>query len=68
MRDNNTVYLAVWNLGEPGERRIEFDNLIESARISYPKNHSLHYSVDGSYLNVSFTEEYQARFFEIHFK
>lgn len=68
LRVNNTVYLAVWNLGESGERRIELDNLIESASVSYPHKNELQYFVNGSSLNVLFTEEYQARFFEIVFK
>ncbi len=68
LKDHETIYLAVWNLGEIGEKCIDMGGLIESARVGYPQNNTLQYSVDGSHLKVSFTEEYQARFFEIQLK
>ena len=59
------IYLAVWNLGEAGEKQIELGTLIKSAKISYPKTNPLEYFINGSCLQISFTEDYQARFFEI---
>lgn len=68
LQHDNTVYLAVWNLGKIGERVIDCRQNIEKAHIGYPKNNPLPYSTEGSYLKISFTEEYQARFFELLLK
>lgn len=60
------LYLAVWNLD--GEREVSItlpDITPKSARIAFPKNKPLDYSLEGNVLSVSFTEPYQARFFEI---
>lgn len=65
LKDINTIYLAVWNLGVAGGKQIDLGVFIESAQMSYPKKNMLPYSVNGSCLKVSFTEDYQARFFEI---
>lgn len=65
LRDEDRLYLAVWNLGEVGEKKIDLGKCIVDARIAYPKEDMLQHSIDGSQLVVSFTEEYQARFFEI---
>lgn len=66
LRKDKTIYLAVWNLGEAGEQQIELGECIEHAQISYPRENKLPYSVSRSSLKISFTEDYQARFFEIH--
>lgn len=65
LRYDDTIYLAEWNLGEAGEKEIDLGALIESAQVSYPKKNTLQYSASGSSLKISFTEDYQARFFEL---
>lgn len=65
---DNTIYLAVWNLGEVGEQCVELGKIIEDADVCYPRNNKLKYSVNGSCLNIFFEEDYQARFLEIHVK
>ena len=65
LKNNDTIYLAVWNLGKKGAKRIDLGTIIKNARISYPQNNTLLYSVNKSCLEVVFSEDYQARFFEI---
>ena len=65
LRDEDRLYLAVWNLGEIGEKKIDLGSGIKCAKISYPKTDMLQYWINESCLTVIFTEEYQARFFEI---
>ena len=65
------LYLAVWNLG--GERRIEIplaDIAPKAAKIAYPacdkhNEYSLKYSLYSDKLLIEFTEDVQARMFEI---
>ena len=68
LQHENIIYLAVWNLGETGEKHVKIGSLIEKAKVSYPKNNELMYSVEGCQLKIVFTEAYQARFFEISVK
>ena len=65
LREKNVIYLAVWNLGEAGEKHIDLGMKIEKVQVAYPRQNMLHYSVDGSELIITFIEKYQARFFEI---
>ena len=65
MKVGNHVYLAVWNLGQVGEQTVDLGATICMAEMSYPKKDDFSYSVDGSLLKLMFTEEYQARFFEL---
>lgn len=68
LKCQDKIYLAFWNLGETGEKCINLGTNIESAEVAYPKNNRLDYSIDGNLLKITFTEEYQARFFEIQLK
>ena len=68
LQESDTIYLAVWNLGEAGEKQIEFDSAIKNASVGYPLNNKLSYFINESSLNIKFTENYQARFFEIQLK
>ena len=71
LKTDKKLYLAVWNLG--GERDVEIPlaNLSpKSARIAYPASnkeneYSLKYSLYSDKLSVQFTEDIQARMFEI---
>lgn len=65
LRTEDTLYLAVWNLGEAGEREIDLGMQIKEAKVTYPSKNLLAYSANGNRLNISFTEAYQARFFKI---
>ena len=68
LRYDNILYLAVWNLGNTKERKIQLGKPIESAEIVFPQKYTIPYSVNGECLDIMFTEDYQARFFEIHLK
>jgi len=67
------LYLAVWNLG--GEREVEIplaDVAPKSAKIAYPacnkeNEYSLKYSLYSNKLSIKFTQDIQARMFEIEF-
>lgn len=68
LQDGKKIYLAVWNLGETGEKCIDIGGEIEDVVVGYPQNNGLQYAADGTCLKITFTEEYQARFFEIDLK
>ncbi len=60
------LYLAVWNLNGEKNVRIPLGELSpKAATVAYPKSNTLSHSLEGNVLSVSFTENYQARFFEI---
>ncbi|MBQ9750519.1 MAG: alpha-galactosidase [Clostridia bacterium] len=71
LKTDKKLYLAVWNLG--GERDVEIpltDIAPKSARIAYPASntgneYSLKYSLYADKLSIKFTEDIQARMFEI---
>lgn len=65
LKCENKVYLAVWNLGETGEKEIDLGIDIQWAEVSYPRKNCLTYQTEGSKLKIAFTEAYQARFFEL---
>lgn len=63
---NETLYLAVWNLGGERTQTIALDGIAPvSAKIAYPQNRPLSYALTGKQLTIQFTEDYQARMFEI---
>lgn len=63
IKEEDKIYLAVWNLGEIGEKKIDLGSQIMAAKIIYPQKNTLPYTTDGSCLGITFTEAYQARFF-----
>ncbi|MBE6559508.1 MAG: alpha-galactosidase [Ruminococcaceae bacterium] len=66
LKTDKKVYLAVWNLG--GERHVKLElPEIDAADIcvAYPRNLDTHYSFDRTSVTVDFSEDEQARIFEI---
>ena len=65
----NTLYLAVWNLGGAHTQTITLDGLDgllpTQAKVAYPLNNEFSFSLQGNVLSLQFTEDYQARMFEI---
>lgn len=60
------LYLAVWNLG--GERHVEIklpEISVKDAKVAYPRSLETNFSFDSSSLTIDFTEDMQARIFEI---
>lgn len=60
------LYLAVWNLN--GERHVNIplpDISVKNAKVAYPLSLETNFSFDSSSLTVDFTEDMQARIFEI---
>ena len=60
------LYLAVWNLH--GERHVNIplpDVCVKNARVAYPLSLETSFSFDRSSLTVDFSEDMQARIFEI---
>lgn len=60
------LYLAVWNLG--GERHVEIklpEISVKDAKVVYPLSLETKFSFGNSSLTVDFTEDMQARIFEI---
>ncbi|MBR5459231.1 MAG: alpha-galactosidase [Clostridia bacterium] len=60
------LYLAVWNLG--GERKINIplsDVKVKEVKVAFPLSLETKFSYDETSLSVYFTEDYQARIFEI---
>jgi hypothetical protein len=60
------LYLAVWNLGGEKKVSIPLDGLSpKSVRVAYPASNTLEVRLTGNTLEIEFTEDYQARMFEI---
>ena len=60
------LYLAVWNLG--GEKKVSIpleDIAPKSAKVAYPACSTLECRLNGNNIEIEFTEDYQARMFEI---
>lgn len=66
LKTENKLYLAVWNLG--GERHIQLplpEITLRDVRIAYPTTLETRFVYDESSLTIDFTEDEQARLFEI---
>ncbi len=63
----NKLYLAVWNLGGDKRVKIPVDGY-QRAKRAYPKDDDLAYALENGTLTIEFTEDYQARFFELDMK
>jgi alpha-galactosidase len=62
----NKLYLAVWNLGGEKKVSIPLEGIApKSARIAYPACSALECRLNGNNIEIEFTEDYQARMFEI---
>jgi len=66
LKTDGKIFLAVWNLGGKDKMEIPLNGIsAEKAYISYPLNAESHYSLENNTLSVAFTEQFQARMFEI---
>ena len=66
LKTDEKVYLAVWNL--KGERDVTLplpDLTVKDAKVIYPVSLPFDYSFDASSLTLHFTEDEQARLFEL---
>ena len=66
LKCGDKLYLAVWNLG--GERHVSIplpEVTVKKAKIAYPMSLETTFSFDSSSLTVDFTEDMQAKIFEI---
>ncbi len=66
IRTESKVYLAVWNLG--GDRHAELklpEISVRSASVAYPQSLPTSFAFNENTLTINFTEDYQARFFEL---
>lgn len=60
------LYLAVWNLGGERAITIPLDGITpKAAKITFPASNSVEYKLEKDKLAIAFTEDYQARMFEI---
>ncbi len=67
LRTESKVYLAVWNLG--GSRHVCLplpEITVKDAKVAYPTTLQTKFSFTGDALTIDFTEDYQARFFELN--
>ena len=66
IRTEEKLYLGVWNLH--GERHVEIplkDIRVHEVKVAYPLNMETTFSYDAGMLTVDFSEDEQARLFEI---
>ena len=64
-RTERKIYLAVWNLGKVGEKRIDIDFNIKSVKCAYPSVYATKFTFEKHSFTVQFNEQYMARFFEL---
>ncbi len=64
-KTDDTIYLAVWNLGQKGEKTVALDKNILSAKVAYPACNKVKLKTKKNLIKMNFTEDYQARFLEI---
>ncbi len=65
LKTGDTLYLAVWNLGDAASAEIPVDAVYSKVVCGYPLSNELPFELKDGKLKVEFTEKYQARFFEI---
>jgi alpha-galactosidase len=66
IKTDEKAYLAVWNLG--GTRNVQIpltDMAVSSIKVGYPTKLETDYVFENNLLKINFTEDYQARLFEI---
>lgn len=69
LRDDATLYLAVWNLY--GDKHIKLDLpdiQIAEVSVAYPLELHTDYSYSNNQLTINFTEDIQSRLFKFHLK
>ncbi|MBQ8868802.1 MAG: alpha-galactosidase [Oscillospiraceae bacterium] len=65
LRDDKTIYLAVWTLGGDKNVEVEIKEGIESVEMIYPAENNAKFEGAGSTLKVTFNEAPSAAFFKI---
>lgn len=65
LKMGDTLYLALWNLGDPATAELPLDAAYSNAVCSYPRSNELPFTLKDGTLKVEFSKKYQARFFEI---
>ncbi|MBO4572999.1 MAG: alpha-galactosidase [Clostridia bacterium] len=65
LKDGDKIYLAVWHLKGDKEVKIPFKRNVAKANVGYPLNMPIEYCSEKNVLTVRFSEEKQARLFEI---
>ncbi len=65
LKTDDTLYLAVWNLGDAATAEIPVNGEYSEAVCSYPASNDVPFEFKDGRLTVSFNEKCQARFFEI---
>ena len=68
LKDDNKIYLAVWHLKGENNVDIPLNKKIKDIKIIYPASIPVKYSYKDGILNIKFSEERQARLFEINLK
>lgn len=63
---NEKLYLAVWNLNGERHIRISLPEIdVKNVSVAYPTSLETHFVFDHNSISVDFTEDFQARLFEI---
>lgn len=65
LKTERKAYLSVYCLGKPGEFSVCVGKEYKKAICAYPKANELEFSLENGVLTVKFTEDFQARFFEL---
>ncbi len=65
LKMGDTLYLAVWNLGEPTTAEVPIGAEYSNAACSYPLSNEIPFELKDGTLKVHFTKKCQARFFKI---
>ncbi len=69
IKTDEKLYLALWHKGGEKKIKIELPEItVKSATVAYPATLPTEFSYDETSLTVEFTEDIQARFFEIELK
>ena len=65
LKTERKAYLSVYCLGKTGEFSVYVGKEYKKAICAYPKANELEFSLENGVLTVKFTEDFQARFFEL---
>lgn len=65
LKTERKAYLSVYCLGKSGEFSVCVGKEYKKAVCAYPKANELEFSLENGVLTVNFTEDFQARFFEL---
>ena len=65
LKDDKTIYLAVWNLGKDTATEIEIKEGIKLAEMVYPAEKNASFEIDDNTLRINFNTSPSAAFFKI---